>query len=371
MIRRIYNRITDLASWKTNRKLLVIQSDDWGAIRMRSKSTYEHLLKKGFEVDQCIYNKYDTIERNTDLDYLFNVLINIRDSKGNHPVFTLNYIAVNPDFQKIVDSKYQNYFYEPFEKTLTRYEDTNKVKAKYYDALKLRLIDPQFHGREHLNVNKWLEDIVKDDSNLQFLVSLEMFTAHKSGVPSGRKGYLGAFGGDYQRERISQRAIVKTGLDEFCAFWGYSPKSFIAPCYIWPDIIEAYLADFGVEYIQTARNQLSPQKTVSKIDIKRHYTGQTNSTNQIYLVRNVYFEPVENKNKDYVNDALKDINRVFKQKMPAIISTHRVNYMGGIFEENRNKNIQLLNTLLKQVLKRWPDVEFISTEELGRLVRYS
>ena len=42
--------------------------------------------------------------------------------------------------------------------------------------------------------------------------------------------------------------------------------------------------------------------------------------------------------------------------------------MGFIDQKNRAKNIKLLATLLSMILKKWPDVEFMSSDELGYLI---
>ncbi len=85
------------------------------------------------------------------------------------------------------------------------------------------------------------------------------------------------------------------------------------------------------------------------------------------LVRNVVFEPT-NGNSDHIGKALKQIEAAFQWHKPANISTHRVNYCGHIDPANRAKGLNSLKTLLQQIVKKWPDVEFISSAELGELI---
>jgi hypothetical protein len=54
----------------------------------------------------------------------------------------------------------------------------------------------------------------------------------------------------------------------------------------------------------------------------------------------------------------------FRWKKPANISTHRVNFVGGIDEANREKGLKELKKLLNTIVKTWPDVEFMSTRDL-------
>ncbi|GAF03251.1 hypothetical protein [Saccharicrinis fermentans] len=51
-----------------------------------------------------------------------------------------------------------------------------------------------------------------------------------------------------------------------------------------------------------------------------------------------------------------------------MISSHRVNYVGGLDVQNRSRGLKQLEQLLKQITKTWPDVEFITSEELGKIV---
>ena len=44
--------INERRGWKTDRKIVVIESDDWGSIRMPRREVYEMSLKKGYRVDR-------------------------------------------------------------------------------------------------------------------------------------------------------------------------------------------------------------------------------------------------------------------------------------------------------------------------------
>ncbi|MBP8959652.1 MAG: hypothetical protein KBG40_04420 [Bacteroidales bacterium] len=62
----------------TKRKILVIECDDWGGIRMPSKEVYNYLSDKGLPINSNRYNRYDTFESKEDLEYLFDVLDNMK-----------------------------------------------------------------------------------------------------------------------------------------------------------------------------------------------------------------------------------------------------------------------------------------------------
>lgn len=41
--------VSNIPGWRTNRKIVVIESDDWGSIRMSSLEAFKNLLKAGNE----------------------------------------------------------------------------------------------------------------------------------------------------------------------------------------------------------------------------------------------------------------------------------------------------------------------------------
>jgi hypothetical protein len=47
---------------------------------------------------------------------------------------------------------------------------------------------------------------------------------------------------------------------------------------------------------------------------------------------------------------------------------HRLNFIGFIDPSNRDRNLPKLKTLLSEILKRWNDVEFMTSAQLGDLI---
>lgn len=63
----ITHNLLNIPGWRTKRKIVVIESDDWGAIRMPSRATYNKLLLEGYRVDKNCYEKYDSLATEKDL----------------------------------------------------------------------------------------------------------------------------------------------------------------------------------------------------------------------------------------------------------------------------------------------------------------
>jgi hypothetical protein len=113
--------------------------------------------------------------------------------------------------------------------------------------------------------------------------------------------------------------------------------------------------------------QILPKTDNNKRKLIRHYLGEKNNWTQYYLIRNCGFEPSVD-NTDF-NKTLNEISNAFFWKKPAIISTHRINFIGELVENNRTKNLNALETLIKKILIKWPDVEFITSDNLGNKIK--
>ena len=173
--RKIINYYINSRGWRTDRRIIVIESDDWGSIRMPSIDVYNKLLKLGCAVDMHPFLKYDSLESNTDLQNLFEVLSLYKDFVGNHPIITANTIMANPDFEKIEESGFNEYFYEPFNVTLNKYPDHDKVMNLYSKGIEHGIFFPQLHGLEHLNVNRWMRALKSGNGNASLIFKYQMF----------------------------------------------------------------------------------------------------------------------------------------------------------------------------------------------------
>jgi hypothetical protein len=367
--KRIKRNLINLPGWRSKRRIVVIESDDWGSIRMSSKEAYNHFLEKGYPVDKDPYNRFDSLESNDDLEKLFGVLSSVKDKNGNPALMTANSLVANPDFDKIKESGFTSYFYEPLPKTLEKYPNHDRVLNLFKEGILNRVIKPQFHGREHLNVNVWMNALRSGEVAVREAFAYRMQSFHSQNDPVYFNEYMDALAFQSDEDIPGLSMLLEDGTKLFRELWGFDSRSFIAPCYIWSSSLEQTLRNCGVKYIQGMINQFEPiSGTPFKYDLKYHYMGQKNKLGQRYLIRNAFFEPSHTPETDSVGDCLKRISTSFIWNKPAIISTHRLNFMGSLIPENRDNGLRLLAELLKQIVGNWPDVEFMSSDELGDLM---
>ena len=367
--RNLINWYINSRGWRTDRKIIIIESDDWGSIRMPSKKIYNELLAKGFPVDKLPYLRYDSLESNSDLEMLFEVLTNFRDKNGNHPVITANTIMTNPDFKKIKNSGFKEYHYELFTETLKKYPEHDRVLDLYKEGISKKIFYPQLHGLEHLNVNRWMKALQNEKSNARLAFYLGLFDLSVSHTEITEDSFMDALNYSSKNELKQQQVKINNAIELFESVFGFRSKTFIAPCYIWSSDIESVMKKGGIEVLQGGIVQKDPrQGKLNHFRKRLHYTGEESKSGLKYSVRNCSFEPSSQNHKEIVESCIDQIAAAFKNNKPAIISTHRLNFIGILEKENREINLNLLEKLFKGILKKWPDAEFLSSEDFAFLL---
>jgi hypothetical protein len=361
--------LTNAIGWRTNRKIVVFESDDWGSIRMRDQKTFENLLNAGIRVDKSRYDSLDSLETRQDLEFLLETLDKHQNKNGDTPKFTTNMVMGNPNFEKIEADNFQQYHKRSFLDSY-QYYNQEDLKPLWFQGIDHKLIQAQFHAREHFNVQLWMGDLRNGNHDTQLAFDHHFFGLKTKTSSPYQTNYLAAYRAESELELKVINTILTEGLKEFEQIFGFKSQSFIACNYVWPKEIEQTLLNDGVNAIQSQRGQVMPQlNRDGKPKIKHHYTGRKNKLNQVYTVRNVLFEPFENEKIDWVNQAMNDINNAFIWGKPAIVSTHRINYVSQMSIKHRDKNLKMLNQLLKKILIRWPEVEFMSSDELYKIIK--
>lgn len=367
--RKLINFYINSRGWRTNRKFVVIESDDWGSIRMPSKQVYDALLLEGYPVDKLSYLKYDSLESNADLESLFAVLTSFRDKNGNHPIITANTIMTNPDFDKIRQSGFRVYQYELFTETLKRYPAHNRVFELYKQGIKDKIFVPQLHGLEHLNSRRWMKSLQDDQSTTRLAFDNYFFDMSVSHTQITEDSYMDALSYEDPKELEEHRDSVIIASDLFEKTFGYRSKTFIAPCYTWHPLIEESMKNAGINMVQGASYQKIPKMGhPGHFNKKIHYTGEVSKNLLLYSVRNAYFEPVTSNVEITLEKTMSQVNLAFYKHKPAIICSHRVNYIGMLDEQNRNHNLSMLNNLFTEILKAHPETEFIHSGQLVDLI---
>lgn len=361
--------LSQLPGWHTKRHIIVIESDDWGSIRMPSKEVYQSLLNNGIAVDKCLFSRYDSLETTDDLTKLFEVLSSVKDSRGNPAVITANCVVANPDFERIKEDGFRNYHYELVTDTYNSYPGCEGSYLLTKDGMSTNVWQPQFHGREHLNGYQWIKALQAHDKIAVLSFNQKHFGLTKDASSLVKTRYMDAFA-NYDSDSLEEeKKVIVDGAAIFEQLYGFRSESFIAPCYTWRKELEAVLASVGIKYLQGLAYQQMPYKD-NPVECKSiyHFLGEKNSYGQVYLIRNAFFEPYKVDAIDWVDECLHRIDIAFKCYKPAVVSSHRLNFTGTLDLKYRDKNLAKLQRLLDEIIKKWPDVIFLSSDRLGHLI---
>lgn len=368
MKQTIANYLKNISGWRTNRKLIVISVDDYGNVRLASKRAFENLQKANIPLTSH-FDRLDTLETREDLEALFEVLSSVKDKNGNPAVFTPYSLSCNIDFEAMKENGYSEYVYELLPKT---YEKLSAKDSKAYlgtwelwkEGIDKGLMKPQFHGREHFNLHIFNDLLQKKDKDLLTVLENDSYVS----IPAHenyKHGWTAAYSFYNKEETTGFLDNVADGLTCFKEVYGYHSNTFTPPAQQFPLHLESELENFGIKYIDRPRS-LNRHLGEGKHQIEKHTLGEGAAMK--VLVRNVVFEPTTIPGRDWVNFTFKQVEAAFRMKKPANISSHRVNYCGHIDPKNREIGLTALKQLLQKIVKRWPEVEFISADQLGDII---
>lgn len=194
VINRSMSFVMKRKGFRTNRHIVVIESDDWGSIRMPSLEVLHELQEKNVKfVTEIGYDKCDSLASNKDLEILMDVLSSVKDKNRNPAKITLNCVVANPDFKKIKESNFSQYHYELFTETLNRYPSHDKAFLLWKEGQSKNLFQPQFHGREHLNAQMWIHHLQNKSQSVLSSFDKEVFSMLLDAKEDIRLHFLAAY----------------------------------------------------------------------------------------------------------------------------------------------------------------------------------
>lgn len=358
--------LSNLIGWRTNRKIVVIESDDWGSFRFKDAKTRDKFLTSE-EKDKCWMSYNDCFESAKDLEELYNVLNLVKDKNDKAAKFTFLMNPSNPNFKKIKDSNFQEFYNETFLETLSKRVDGKEILSLYNKGIKDGIIEIAFHGREHLNVKRWMRDLKNKDQIAHLGFKNNMWGFSKNYIPKLKYGYRSTYDMDNEQELIEHEKNIREGINFINKTFSQDTTYFLPPDGPYHLKLNKELVRNGIKYIGLPKIHLNPTNK-GFLNKKLFWLGKKTNTGLTVITRNVIFEPGSPRYTDWVSHALSDIENAFSAKKPAVISSHRANYVGGLNIENRTSNLAQIRILLNQILIKWPEVEFMTSSQLGNLI---
>lgn len=356
--------------WRTNRKIVVFSVDDYGNVRLDSSKAREKMNNAGMKIHSR-FDSLDTLETKADLEMLFDALMSVKDKNGNYAIFTPFALPCNINFENVIENGYHEYAYEYLPETYSKLSLLQPEAYKgawelWLEGINNGIFLPQFHGREHLNLRIFNEKLRNGDNDIITAIHNRSYTSIENSIfPT--ISYTAAYQfWDYSDNEYFKENI-RDGFDAFEKVFGYKPVHFNAPGGYEHASLHKTVNELGGKYVD-AQWIKKEHQGFGKYRYRMNYTGKKDDLGLTVLVRNVVFEPSDDRGFDWISYTMKQIENAFHFNRPAIISSHRVNFCGHIDENNRLTGIIALKDLLKKIQQKWPDVEFMSANELMQKV---
>jgi|26BtaG_2_1085354.scaffolds.fasta_scaffold00002_225 hypothetical protein len=364
----VIRNLKNLPGKKNNRKIVVFYVDDYGSIRIKDRQAYQDLKDAGIPMDQSRFSKYDTLADTQDLSKLYEILTSVKDSRGNYACFTPLAIVANPDFEKIESSGRQEYFREPFTKTLEKYgKDYDGVFELWKQGIKENIFYPAYHGTEHINVKRFMEALRNGHKSVDFAFRNQSIAIPSFPGESTLSHQTTTFFIEKPEENEQLGKDIKIGTKMFQDLFGFQSKQFTPGAGSYSPGLDSVLAECGINYIHVDRYQAYPLGN-GKFSKQFLYNGKKNKIGQKYIVRNCQFEPDGRDDNNEADRCLLEIEAAFRWGAPALISSHRVNFVGNLDKQYRDKSFAQLSYLLKRIVEKWPEVEFMNGDHMAETV---
>ena len=367
----IISNLKNSIGWKTNRKIVVFSVDDYGNVRLNSAEARKNMDAAGMKI-YSRFDALDTLETTQDLEQLFAVLSSVKDKNGRHAVFTPFALPCNIDFEKMEAEDYQNFYFESLPNTYKKLaiqqpEAYTGTWDLWKDGIAKGFLRPQFHGREHLNLSIFNDKLKKRDAQLLTALKNKSYTSISDDAYPTMSSMAELDFWDVT-ENDDLKPILKEGLQLFEEVYGYKSIYFTPPVFNIHQSLFQTIKNNGIQFLDLALLQ-NEHQGLNVYKKSFNYIGKKTREGLTIMVRNVVFEPTEDRGIDWVDFTMKQIETAFRWNKPAIISSHRVNFCGHIDKDNRQNGLESLKRLLQEIVKKWPDVEFMSADEMALILK--
>lgn len=321
-----WHRAELLASWREpvlRHPVLIVESDDWGA---------------------------GPVGQATALERLAELLEGQRDASGRRPVMTLAVVLAVPDGDAVRRSG--------------QYRRRSLADALFSDVREALsggaargVFALQLHGLEHYwpaalmgsgdeAVANWREQ-TQPGATERLPAFLQSRWIDATTLPSRELAH----------DEIEAAVADETAL--FAAIFGRPAAVAVPPTFVWNDVVERAWARHGIRFVVTPGRRSNGRDADGALIHDRHVLRNgEHGAGVHYVVRNDYFEPERGHT---AADALAALRRKWDQGRPCLLETHRSNFLGASAERAFDE----LQSLLQAALRTFPELRFMSTEELA------
>jgi hypothetical protein len=301
----------------------VLESDDWGLCAWSADEQAHRVLAglPAFRQPAGLRYAGSTLESAADVQALADSLGDFRGADGFPPVLQANMVMAAPDYERLHPP-----LFEEREVPLVEFPATPSrwQRPGVWDAVERARHDgvwwPELHGLHHIPELAWLTALRRnvDDARRAFEHQTAVCTAVEA---SGEY--------DPSEPKSDRLARLERAMALFTKLVGRRPWSFCPPDYRWDDVVETHAVRHGLRVFQGKGEQHGMRfRRARRWWLRRSWPGTYDQ--QLYMPPRIAFEPRTPgplEQKVGVEAALHAARAAWSRGQPAVISSHRVNYV--------------------------------------------
>jgi hypothetical protein len=365
--------------WK-RRKVVVFESDDWGGCEnafvdtetrdraMSVPAIMDGFTRYGGKMSPWSWHILETIE---DMQRLFDLLLSFKGGDRRPVIFTPVYLIANPDFEAIAENNFTEYVDIGIGEGFPKHWRQGDIIGKAKEGIELGVWYPQTHGRAHHYSPGKLLRTLREEWDKAIVAAFEFRIIGFPLPSSDRHEVLGLEFDGLSPDQLD--AWFGTGLDYFRRAFGYE-----TPC--------APITDAGLpEDVERLERVLSRHQIKFRSHSNMGFVGSAffdkpfgpivgKTASELDLTRlgwTAALDPLgrpDGEGAKGFTDAYKCILRSWTQDFPAIIGTHRTNYV-SLNPEQVRQGFGQLERLLGTLAQEHPDAVYLTSYEVGQLYR--
>lgn len=314
--------------------VVIFESDDWGA------------------------GPLDQVQA---LAGLRETLVQFKDETGRSPVATLGVILATADTQRIRETGCDKYFSINLSEPVF-----TPLREAMQQGVRQGVFALHLHGMEHYWPPALIQAAIKDESVREWLQSDGFHGTESLPSPLQTRWVDASVLPSNPLDAETMRTAIAEEMNLFGVCFNIRPRVAVATTFVWSEEVEAQWARMGIDVIVTPGSRYTCREATGKpggVD-KRMVNGELSKHGQIYLVRDVYFEPSLGHTPEKL---LNDATTLVRLGRPCLVEMHRFNFMGST--EQRDANLRALEAALERLQHALPDVRFMTSLELADAIR--
>lgn len=341
------------------RRVIVIESDDWGICSWApDRETHEAVSKipEVKEYWETLPGWIDgTLETPRDMDRLFSFLEEFKGRDGRPVVFTACYVVANPDYDAIRGDDLEQYHDIFLDEGVPEGWERGDIVGKAREGMSRAVWCPEFHARlHHAQPHLWLKAVREGSPGAAAIFEHNMFQCEERV-------------GEYvDMSPAQQEEWIAPAIRRMETLFGQPAR-----CAVNSDATDQTEQVWAAEGIRARMARGTGSWLNDQPDFRSAMGRYREEIGMTYLNRNCWLEPLGSgdlEGRRHAKGAYEEVLAAWENNEPAVCSSHRKNYVSLINEQVENGYEQAA-WWFETLVSRHPDVYFLTSWEVAQMYR--